>query len=102
MKCYKATYYLEDYEARESKEVEKIKIFALNKKQARKLANANMVALEVANKVEVKETKDKASIDVMNACVMCSGEDKVLKEEIEVINERRRRFGLNPIKEEDL
>lgn len=102
MKAFKATYYLEDYEARVSKEVEAITIFALNKKQARKLANANMVALEVANKVEVKETKDKDLLGVMNACVMCSGEDKVLKEEINTINERRIRFGLEPIKKEDL
>lgn len=102
MKCYKATYYLEDYEARESKEVETITIFSLNKKQARKLANANMVALEVANKVEVKETKDKALLEVMNACVMCSGEEQLLKDEIDNINSKRIRFGLEPIKEEDI
>lgn len=99
MKCYKATYYVTKPEVNEEKRVIAVMIYANDKKQAKTLATAYMVDFNDMNKVEVAETKSKLAIDLMNMYIKeHNGEDQLLKDEIDDINSRRSRFGLEPIK----
>ena len=96
MKIYEATYYLTKPGSNEVKRGITVMFYANSKEQAKTLATAYMADVNDMNKVEVTETKNMFYLGLMDMYIKeHHGEERLLKEEVDCINRRRRYFGLD-------